>query len=378
MPDQILWLVLRLISIPVATLALVFGKKVDMQLSVPSLLLSPWYQYDAVHYVQIVRNGYRGDITSGFHPLFPLMGKILDLVIHQPLISLMVVSSLAGFLLTVTFYRLVIMDHDETTARTATALLLCWPAAASLFVPYTESLFLLLSVWCVLAARRGRFWLAGLSGCFASLTRQNGLFLMLPLAWEIWEASDRNWRNLMRDWKRWPAIALVPVGYGLWIAYRALAINDVRPDFSTPQHFIFSVMISPSHYQVFPNHQFLPPWLALWKALQILLRGGLHWSAYGDALLAALFLGMMIFSWRHLRTSYRIYSLAIGLVALSYHTGSSVNPYTALPRHLFLAFPVFVGIANRYKFHRLPFVLIILATCQLLVLCCYVWETWVL
>jgi hypothetical protein len=223
-----------------------------------------------------------------------------------------------------------------------------------------------------------RFVLAGLMGGLAALTRQHGILLVLPLLWELWEASGPNWRRLITNWKAWLACALVPAGYAVWILYRAFAINDVKPDFSSPQRFIYSVMVSPTAYQIFQDQQFLPPWQSLWKAIVAYWRGNVHDSAYGDAFLAAVFITMFVFSWRYLRTSYKIYSLAVVLIALSLHTGVSLNPYISLPRHLVPAFPVFLGIAQAYQFKRLPLILGILVACQMLFLCCFVWQTWVL
>jgi hypothetical protein len=84
---------------------------------------------------------------------------------------------------------------------------------------------------------------------------------------------------------------------------------------------------------------------------------------------------MLVFGWRRLRSSYKAYSLIAVLIALSLKTGM---PYTSLPRHLLAAVPVFIGVAATYKFRRLNFVLLILAIMQALMLCCFVWQTWVL
>ena len=43
--------------------------------------------------------------------------------------------------------------------------------------------------------------------------------------------------------------------------------------------------------------------------------------------------------------SYRIYSLTMTWLAFSYYTGP-YYPYMGLPRHLLLAFPVFIGLAQ--------------------------------
>ncbi len=299
----------------------------------------------------------------------------LALVTNAPLLSLMVVSSGAALLLCVGSYNLARLDYDHTTSWTSTALLLSWPGSVSLFAPYTEALFLMLSVYCLLAARKGHFWLAGIFGGLASLTRQHGLLLMIPIVCEMWEWSARDFSALIRKWRTTLAVVLVPAGYAAWTVYRALFINDVRFDLSSPRQFIFSLLISPASHRILKEYEFTP--LAPVKALITLLEQSVHPSAWGDLTLAAVFLTMFVFGWKHLRISYRLYSLAIFIVAFSFYTGP-LNPYFSLPRHLLPAFPVFMGIAARYKFKRLPALLIALATIQALIICCYVWESWVL
>ena len=374
-----LWLALRIVTLVVAVLALLYESSGRVRTTVRDYILLPWFSYDTEYYLRIVRNGYQStDITSGFHPLYPWLSTIVNFLINDALVSLLLVASLAGLFLTAAFYQLARQDQNPDTAWTATALFLCWPVTIAIFAPYTEALYLLLTTACLLAAALKRYWLAGLIGGLAALTRQQGLFLVLPLAWEIWENSNRNWRLLLKQWPNWLATALVPAGYAFWIVYRAVAINDFNPNFSSTQQFIYSVMVSPKHYQVFSEQQFLPPWISIWKAVKILWLGGLHWSAYGDAFLGIVFIAMFVIAWKHLRTSHRIYCLAIVLIALSLHTGGTVNPYTSLPRHLLAASPVFIGLAAGYKFQRLGFVLFVLALCQMLLLCCFVWQTWVL
>ena len=374
-----LWFTLRLSSIVVATLALIYEIGSRAFSSTTLLLLQPWNSYDAEYYIRIVKNGYQhGDITSGFHPLYPWSAYALSLLIQNPLLSLMLVSSAAGLLLTLAFYRLALVDANHDQAWTATALFLCWPVTVAIFAPYTEALFLLMAVCCLFAARKKHYWISGIFGGLAALTRQHGIFLALPLAWELWEFSNREWRRALRHWYKWLAVGLVPCGYGLWILYRAFAISDVKPDFSSPQRFIYSVMVSPTAYEIYKDQQFVAPWVAVWKAATVLWRGGVHWSAYGDVFLGILFILMFVFAWRYIRTSYRLYSLVVILAALSLNTGTGINPYISLPRHMLPALPVFIGVALGYKFQRLNFVLVVLAICQSLFLCCFVWQTWVL
>lgn len=372
----VLWSCLRVVSVVVALLAYYFGpiKGIRTTTSLRAFLLSPWYSFDVWYYVEIVRNGYQpGSPTANFHPLYPWISALVAAVIREPLLSLLLVSSLAGLLLIFVFYRLARLDCNDEQARRATALLLCWPASVALFLPYTEALFLLLSVYCFFAARHQKFWLAGLAGALATLTRQQGLFLVLPLAWEIWEASDRQWSSAA---KKSLSLFLIPAAYALWVVYRGVAINDVHPDFSSIQNFLHTVMLSPSSYQVTEKHVILPPWLTIWRGLNAFWRHEVLPYAFIDLILGAGFIALFVLSWRYLRASYRLYCIAIVLVSLSFYVADE-NPFLALPRHLLLAFPVFIGLGARYQFRRLPFVLFLLIECQIGLLVCFVWQRWV-
>jgi hypothetical protein len=55
---------------------------------------------------------------------------------------------------------------------------------------------------------------------------------------------------------------------------------------------------------------------------------------------------LFVISWKKLRASHLWYSLAIVIVSISYYTGP-IHPVMGLPRHLFLAFPVFLGLVER-------------------------------
>lgn len=372
-----LWLVLRVVSLIVTPLAYYLGPRASGIMAETSLrrfLLAPWFSWDVRYYVEIVSRGYQpGRPTTNFHPLYPWISTLFAVVIREPLLSLLLVASIAGVLLIIGFYRLARLDCNEQQAWQATALLLCWPASVALFLPYTEALFLLLSVYCLFAARHQKFWLAGLAGALATLTRQQGLFLVLPLAWEIWEASGRRWSSTVRQSL---SLLLVPAAYALWVVYRGVAINDVHPDFSSIQSFLHTVMISPSSYEITERHAFLPPWLTIWRGLGVFWRNVVSPYAYIDLFLASGFIVLFVLSWRYLRTSYRLYCLAIILVSLSFYAADE-NPFLALPRHMLLAFPVFIGLAARYQFRRLPFLLFLLIECQIGLLVCFVWMRWV-
>ncbi len=89
------------------------------------------------------------------------------------------------------------------------------------------------------------------------------------------------------------------------------------------------------------------------------------------------FLLILALAWRYMRPSYRIYALAITLLAFSYHTGP-LYPYMGLPRHLLLAFPVFIGLGARLRAPRLRLIVASLSLFGLFFLLgSYVMESWV-
>jgi hypothetical protein len=74
--------------------------------------------------------------------------------------------------------------------------------------------------------------------------------------------------------------------------------------------------------------------------------------------------------------SYRLYCAAILLISLSFYAGD-IDPFLALPRHLLLAFPVFIGLAARYRLRTFPLLLIVLVISQMGLLRYLVWQWWV-
>jgi hypothetical protein len=64
-------------------------------------------------------------------------------------------------------------------------------------------------------------------------------------------------------------------------------------------------------------------------------------------------------AWPRMRISYRIYAVLVALVSFGYYTGPHM-PYMGLPRHLLLAFPIFIGPGSliRHPWVRLPIVIV--------------------
>ncbi|MDP9272421.1 MAG: hypothetical protein M3O93_02650, partial [Chloroflexota bacterium] len=133
-----------------------------------------------------------------------------------------------------------------------------FPTAYFLHIGYTESLFLALVLGSFLAARHDRWWLAGLLGGLAALTRLNGLLLVPALgaeAWIAWRADPA--RRLRLEWL---AILLVAAGF---LAYLALNLSVYGDAFAF-------LTIQREHW----FKQFAPPWVGIGGVIDRIRLGG--------------------------------------------------------------------------------------------------------
>jgi hypothetical protein len=205
------------------------GYGFDKALPPLSSLFSRW---DAPHYLDIAKIGYTSEnlpppyndqhLFIVFYPLFPALTALLSLLLGNVFNAATVLSwvCLAGACYVL--YRLAMLDADKRESRRAVKFLLIFPTAVFLGAPYTESLFLLLSALCLYALRKRKWWLAGIAGFFAALTRNLGALLALPFLMEILDAS-----GLFADWKklRTGRFWLDLIKFGAWALLIPLAVG---------------------------------------------------------------------------------------------------------------------------------------------------------
>ena len=235
--------------------------------------LDLWDRWDAPHYTDIIVYGYQRedlrDLTNSygyrqvypgdldlyivFYPLFPWLGWAINALIHAPVLSAFIVAGVASLFVGPLLYRLVRHEEDPDVALRSAWFLLIFPTAYFLHIGYTEALFMALVIGSFLAARTDRWWLAGLLGGLAALTRINGLVLLLALPVEaatqfyMQAPSERRFR-----W-RWLAIGLVGVGFAIY-----LGVNHVI--YGTPFQFMH---VQQSHW----FKSLAPPWDSINSAL---------------------------------------------------------------------------------------------------------------
>ena len=175
-------------------------------------LFSSWNHWDALRFIGIAQNGYGNIDDTPFFPLFPLLIRGIALLFGnqgQPAIGL-VLSNLALLGSLFVLYQLATDALGERVGRRTLLYLCIFPTAFFFFAAYNESLFLLLTASTFLALRRQQWWLAGLLGLLAALTRSAGVLLVLPYLLEVWASRESESSQVERpDFLR-QAVALLP------------------------------------------------------------------------------------------------------------------------------------------------------------------------
>ncbi len=191
--------------------------------------------WDANWYVEIARQGYtfnpHGESSVAFYPLYPLLIRVLMRCGLDPLLAGYAISHAALFAAAVWMWRLAAWEtRSAATAGLAATFLLLSPGAAWFGMIYTESLFLLTALGCLLAARRGRWLEAGLWGYAAAVTRTPGLllagFLLLEAAQQWWEARRAGPSAKGSWWRPACAVAGPVLGQLSFLIFLQVAFGD--------------------------------------------------------------------------------------------------------------------------------------------------------
>jgi len=292
-------------------------------------LFANWEHWDALHYLEIAKDSYQNfgeeRFNIAFFPLYPFFIFLLHFLFRDYLFSALFVSNLC-FLLSLYFlYKLLEKDFDKKTAWRAVVFLVAFPTAYFLHAPYTESLFLALSLASFYFLRRRCWFLAALLGMFAGLCRLTG-FLLIPIFFiEYLDARQFHFRKIKKDILWGIMMFLAPAIY-LFLNFKI---------FGNPLYFLF---VQRNHWYKDLNW----PWLGFWQALaSFSYRPTLEYLMVGvfETLFALILLLTIFGGLCKLPRSYLVY-LILNLLLV---TSSSF--WLSIPRYVLVAFPMFVVLA---------------------------------
>ena len=203
--------------------------------------------WDAGWYVAIAQNGYsydpQGESSVAFYPLLPLLIRAAGWLGADPRLAGYVISLAALFAACVLLWQLAAREtRSASVADRAVLFLLFCPGSMWFGFIYTESLFLLTMLGCLLCARQGRWLAAGLWGLLSALTRTPGLLLagfLFVEAAQQWVARrglraegprGRWWQVARWPWRWRAALAVAgPVlGNASYLLFLQLRFGDWR------------------------------------------------------------------------------------------------------------------------------------------------------
>jgi hypothetical protein len=194
-------------------------------------LFTAWERFDALWFLRIATAGYTdGDGSAAFFPLYPILIWVVSPILGgHPLGAALLISNAAFLGALIVLYFLTSSEFDERIARRTVLYLAIFPSAYFFLAPYSESLFLLLVVASLWAARREKWALAGVTGALAAVTRNVGVLLVLPLAVEgIHQFRERGGRLAPRLlWSG--AVAVGTLAYlGFWQGFGGDALAPLH------------------------------------------------------------------------------------------------------------------------------------------------------
>jgi hypothetical protein len=291
-------------------------------------LIIMWIRWDALWYTGIAAHGYWREALA-FFPLYPLLIAAGHFFFRLSFdVSALVISNVSLILFGVTFYRLVRSYYPDSIARRAVWMALMFPTAFFLSAAYTEALFLWLSTAAFLAARQNNLWKACIFTFFAFMTRNEGLFVIVPILWLYYQ---RHRFRLTRDVI---PLIVIPMGLVAFMVYQWF-------DFGNPLAFIAA--------QSYWGRHITWPWVGVVLAIETIGRGSpLQASTVLSMidLLAAISSGALwVYGFRRrMPLDWLVYWGALLLIDISAPDPSGESPLLSMSRLVLVLFPNFVAL----------------------------------
>lgn len=281
------------------------------------LLLSLWQRFDANWYLMIAERGYQPNGSTVYFPMYPFLLRLFSFLM-EPMFAALLISNLALIGALGLLYQFALPILPEADVRRSILYLMLFPAAFFLTSPYTESLFLFFILASLLTARRGQWGWSVFWGMLASLTRLQGILLVVPLAYLAWQ--DASLSTVRAKLIRFALLGLLPLATLSFLAVTNLSLL--------------------STYEGTLNARFVFPWTNILAAVSLLLSGN---GSIIDAINLVVTLGLVILMipiGRKLPLEYLLYSLPMLVAPLLRMT--TTQPLVSMVRYALAIFPVFM------------------------------------
>lgn len=300
-----------------------------------------WRHYDAFFFLSIAQGGYTDPLSPAFFPLYPLLIHLVAYPLGGHLTAAaMLVSWLCSWGCFHWFYQLAMREYGEQVARWTLLFFALWPFSFFSFAPYSEAVFLLVSIGAVERARAGHMWQASILGGLGMLARPTGILLLIPLAWE-WHRRHPHFHKKIRSLlTAWP-LTIIPCALLTFMVYLWGVIHN-------PLAFVQAESLV-------WNRHLTPPWETLGffgNAFQLATTRGTPQVFLANLLdlFPVILLPVVVLYYtlvyRRLWLGAALYQLAISMLIFAEPTHPSPEFYYRVllgaPRFLLPAFPIYL------------------------------------
>jgi len=292
----------------------------------------PWSRYfstwDTQGYLMISEYGYGVEQPlAAYFPLWPFCVRLFSyLTGGDHLLAGTILANLMSIFGLLALYELILLNKDQGVADRTLLLMLAFPGALFFLFPYTEALFLLVSVMLFYHMSKGNYWIAGIFGFFAALARPVGILLAIPLALHI--LKKRKFPALV-------SIAFPMAGYLVYLLILKVSTGDAFSGFAAQKLFISQASV----LRIFD----IPGFLQALASPELL--HGFSGSVIDRVWFVLLCISLPLI-WK-MNTDWFFYSLLVGFIpAMS-------NQFVSFTRYSLVIFPLFIAVAQVFSTERM-------------------------
>jgi hypothetical protein len=300
------------------------------------LWLDIWGVWDSYWYINIAKDGYSAEIGTSFSktqanyaffPLYPMLMRLIGTILgNKYYIAGIIVSNVCLLVACFFLYKLIKLKLDPNISLRSLKYLIVAPTAFILSGVFTESLYLMLAVFCFYFAAKRQWLLVGIAGFFLALTRSIGFLMLVPMLYEYLQSKEFQWKKVKYDVL---FLLLIPLGLLLFALYNYhltgsfVAFSEIQAGWRRSLSNPLSVLFNGFREGLFrPN-------------VRILMR----MKALIEATFSLAALGLLCLSFRKIWVSYWIFALYSILIPLS--TGLE-----SMPRYILPIFPLYIVLAK--------------------------------
>jgi Mannosyltransferase (PIG-V) len=309
---------------------------------------------DAIWYLRLADAGWsEDDASAAFFPLYPLTVRAVSWVLPgDDLFAAILVSNAAFLGALLALFALTAEAFGTRIARRAIVVTAIFPTAFFFLAPYTESLFLLLTVLAFREARHDRWSGVAAFGALAALTRSAGILLIPALAFDALRGAGG--RALVARLAGVAAIAIAPLA---WFAWWGFAHGN---------------WLAPLDAQRLWQRELHPPWATLARAVDLAVAFRSYWLL--DVSIVAIAIAGLALAVPALRASEIAYgglSLLLPLLDPFWD-----RPLLSAPRFAVVVFPALWGLSGVGLGRTLPAGLVTSVLAAGWALCVVLFVTW--